>query len=103
MAAPHVAGALALHAAADPRASEAEARAWLLSDVASRPQGSPQGFDGDPDDDPSEHERVLYLGPRTATTANEDEPDGVDPADGESGDGGETGGGGEAQAEPSDR
>ena len=59
MAAPHVAGAIALYLKKRPQAKPEEVRAWLLSDAASRPQSSPQGFSGDPDSFP---ERVLYLG-----------------------------------------
>ena len=59
MAAPHVAGALAIHAAANPGASEAQARDWLRS-VASSNQSGPFGFGGDPDGD---REPVLRLGP----------------------------------------
>lgn len=59
MAAPHVAGALALFAAGNPGASEPEARDWLLS-AASVAQTAPAGFAGDRDQG---QEPVLRLGP----------------------------------------
>lgn len=58
MAAPHVAGAIALYLSTDPSASVAEVRSWLLT-TGSRPLDGPQGFAGDPDGFP---EPVLYLG-----------------------------------------
>jgi hypothetical protein len=57
MAAPHVAGAVALHLAESPDATPDDVRTWLLGS-GSRPQRSPQGFSGDPD---SIAEPVLYL------------------------------------------
>lgn len=57
-AAPHVAGALALFKAARPKASAKDARAWLLSDAASRPADSPEGISGDPGRLPP---RVLFF------------------------------------------
>ncbi len=58
-AAAHVSGAIGLYLAQNPRASTGDVRKWLLSDAASRPQDSAEGFSGDPDGFP---ERVLYLG-----------------------------------------
>ena len=59
MAAPHVAGAVALFKATNPNATPDDVRAWLLSSAASRGQRSDVGFTGDPD---GTRERVLYLG-----------------------------------------
>ncbi len=58
MAAPHVAGALALFAADHPDASESQARNWLLTQ-ASVAQSHPAGFTGDHD---QYREPVLFLG-----------------------------------------
>ncbi|CAA9544581.1 MAG: hypothetical protein AVDCRST_MAG70-400 [uncultured Thermomicrobiales bacterium] len=58
MAAPHVAGAAALYLAANPGASPADVRAWLLG-AGSQPQKSLVGFTGDPD---GNQEPVLWLG-----------------------------------------
>lgn len=58
MAAPHVAGAIALYIAGSGSDTPAAVRAWLLSAEASQPQNSKFGFKGDPD---RKRERVLYL------------------------------------------
>jgi subtilisin len=65
MAAPHVAGAVALYLADHPSARPAEVRAWLLS-VGSVPQDSTYGITGDPD---NHHEPVLHVGPRKGREA----------------------------------
>jgi subtilisin family serine protease len=63
MAAPHVAGAVALYKADNPTAGPSQVRQWLLSS-ASEPRNSTVGFRGDTDGIP---ERVLNLD--LATTA----------------------------------
>jgi subtilisin family serine protease len=62
-ASPHVAGAVAIHVASfsdehGRRPTSDESRGWLLSEDASRPQDSAEGFTGDPDNDA---ERLLWL------------------------------------------
>src|SRR4051794_40341251 len=57
MSSPHVAGAVALYRAANPRATPNDVRGWLLANA--KPQDSPEGFTGDPD---SHHEPLLWLG-----------------------------------------
>jgi subtilisin len=59
MATPHVAGAVALYSAKNPKATVAEVRTWLEG-PASRPNAPPYGFTGDPD---AFDEGVLSLGP----------------------------------------
>ncbi len=86
MAAPHVAGALALYKARHRGADAREARAWLLREAA-RPQDSVVGFAGDTDGSP---EPVLYLGPQG--TGSADGETGVDLS--AEGDGGQEAGGG---------
>jgi subtilisin len=58
MAAPHVAGAIALYIAGSGSDTPDAVRDWLLSAEASQPQNSKFGFRGDPD---RKRERVLYL------------------------------------------
>jgi subtilisin family serine protease len=62
MAAPHVAGAVALYKAQNPLADAGQVRSWLLG-PASDPQTSPAGFTDDPD---GFRERVLNLDLSTA-------------------------------------
>ncbi|MFL5758281.1 MAG: S8 family serine peptidase, partial [Thermomicrobiales bacterium] len=59
MATPHVTGAIALYKAANPSASVASVRNWLLT-IATSSQAGGHGFTGDPD---GTHEPVLWLGP----------------------------------------
>jgi subtilisin family serine protease len=67
MAAPHVAGAVALYLADRPGASVVDVRSWLRG-TASVAQGTRFGFAGDPD---PYHEPVLFLGAGGGNTAGE--------------------------------